>query len=456
MKAILLATNTADVAGGQALPAALRPVLDRPLLQHAVEQLSHAGISQIEVVIGFAPEAVQALLGDGRRWGCDIRYHLAQCDDEPVRAIQRAMGEAPMAILVRADHFIELTASDIAASAATVYASASDGDLQWAGWAILSSRQVASIPRVVPLPALGEHLLTLADRGARLRAVPRVLRVTSLPEWIDAQAVALAGEMPALRTSGNLVAAGVRVGRGARIHRTVTIAAPVFIGADARIEAGAVIGPNAIIGAGAIVDHDSCVANAMVMPWTYVGAGLELREAVASPSAVASARHASVATVTDSMLLGAVKTGDLRGNLADAAIRGAALLMWVLGFPAAALARVFARGRWDEPAATATMADLCLRVVPGLFEVAAGRLALVGDTAPNATLPERGLIAASQVICPVDASIDDRWSADAIHRAVAGRSGDVLMLIRYVGRAVRPSWPARVATAGRLIAPLPR
>ena len=81
MRAILLATNAADAAGVQALPAALRPVIDRPLLQHAVEQLSHAGISQIEVVIGFAPEAVQALLGDGRRWGCDIRYHLAQCDD---------------------------------------------------------------------------------------------------------------------------------------------------------------------------------------------------------------------------------------------------------------------------------------------------------------------------------------------------------------------------------------
>ena len=81
------------------------------------------------------------------------------------------------------------------------------------------------------------------------------------------------------------------------------------------------------------------------------------------------------------------------------------------------------------------MADLCLRVVPGLFEVAAGRLALVGDTAPSATPSERGLIAASQVVCPVDASTDDRWSADAIHRAVAGRPDDVLMLVRYVGRA---------------------
>ena len=435
MRAILLATNAADAAGVQALPAALRPVIDRPLLQHAVEQLSHAGISQIEVVIGFAPEAVHALLGDGRRWGCDIRYHLAQCDDEPVKAIQRAMGDAPLAVLARADHFIELESHDLATGAATVYASAIDGDLQWAGWAILSSRQVASLPCGVPLPALGEHLLALADRDVRLRAVPRVLRVTSLPEWIDAQAVALAGKMPALRISGRLMAAGVRVGRGARIHRTVTIAAPVFIGADARIEAGAVIGPSAIIGAGAIVDRDSCVANAMVMPRTYVGAGLELREAVASPSAVASARYASVATVTDAMLLGAVKTGDLRGNIADAAIRGAALLMWVLGLPVAALARSFARGRRDEPAATATMADLCLRVVPGLFEVAAGRLALVGDTAPSAPLSERGLIAASQVVCPVDASTDDRWSAEAIHRAVAGRPDDVLMLVRYVGRA---------------------
>jgi len=455
MKAILLATNAADAIGGPFEPAALRTLIDRPLLQHAVEQLSHAGISQIEVVTGIAPEAVQGLLGDGRRWGCGIRYHLAQRDDEPVRAIQRAMGEAPMAILVRADHFIELTKSDVAASAATVYASASDGDLQWAGSAIVSSRQVADLPQALRLPALGSHLLALADRGARLRAVPRVLRVTSLPEWIDAQAVALAGEMPALRISGSLVATGVRVGRGARMHRTVTIVAPVFIGADARIEAGAVIGPNAIIGAGAIVDRDSWVANSIVMPRTYIGAGLELREAVASPSAVASARHASVATVTDSMLLGAVKTGDLHGKLADAAIRGAALLMWVLGLPAAALARVLARGR-EEPAATATLSDLCLRVVPGLFEVAAGRLALVGDTAPSATLSESGLIAASQVICPVDASVDDRWSADAIHKATASRLDDVLMLIRYVGRAVRPSWPARAPAVVRLTAPLPR
>src|ERR1700679_2445933 len=66
----------------------LLPLGDRPALQHIVESLVTQGITSIELIVDHGPERVEALLGNGDRWGCSFRYHLAAQPDRPYRSLK--------------------------------------------------------------------------------------------------------------------------------------------------------------------------------------------------------------------------------------------------------------------------------------------------------------------------------------------------------------------------------
>src|ERR1700687_4193171 len=69
-------------------PAPLLPLGDRPVLQHIIESLAAQGIPSIELIVSHAPERVEALLGNGDRWGCSFRYHLAAQPERPYRSLK--------------------------------------------------------------------------------------------------------------------------------------------------------------------------------------------------------------------------------------------------------------------------------------------------------------------------------------------------------------------------------
>ena len=70
----------------------LLPLGDRPALQHIVESLVTQGITNIELIVDHGPERVEALLGNGDRWGCTFRYHLPAQPDRPYRSLKIIQG----------------------------------------------------------------------------------------------------------------------------------------------------------------------------------------------------------------------------------------------------------------------------------------------------------------------------------------------------------------------------
>jgi dTDP-glucose pyrophosphorylase len=90
-------------------PAAMLPLMDRPFIQHVMETLVNRGCSRFEVVLSHLPEQLEALLGDGKRWGVDIRYHLVSRPERPYRPLKllgdRADGHP--ALLVHADRLVQ-------------------------------------------------------------------------------------------------------------------------------------------------------------------------------------------------------------------------------------------------------------------------------------------------------------------------------------------------------------
>jgi glucose-1-phosphate thymidylyltransferase len=56
-------------------PKQLIPVANKPVLQHAIEDLRDAGITEIGIVLGnTGREEVQRFVGDGSQFGVEITY----------------------------------------------------------------------------------------------------------------------------------------------------------------------------------------------------------------------------------------------------------------------------------------------------------------------------------------------------------------------------------------------
>lgn len=55
-------------------PKALVPVGGVPVLDHILAHLSHHGVREAAINLFYLPEAITSFVGDGRRWGLDVRY----------------------------------------------------------------------------------------------------------------------------------------------------------------------------------------------------------------------------------------------------------------------------------------------------------------------------------------------------------------------------------------------
>jgi carbonic anhydrase/acetyltransferase-like protein (isoleucine patch superfamily) len=79
---------------------------------------------------------------------------------------------------------------------------------------------------------------------------------------------------------GREIRPGVWAGEGARIEREVRLIAPAFIGAQARVHSGAVITRDSVIEHHTNVDCDTVVEDSWIQPFTALGAGIDVTNAV--------------------------------------------------------------------------------------------------------------------------------------------------------------------------------
>jgi hypothetical protein len=277
-RALILACWEGDdplLAGFDTDPALL-DVAGKTTAQRSVEQAVALGAHRIDVVLGERAAAYEACLGNGERWGCAIVYHYAAPGAQPLRSIVRLLAADAEYLLLHAD--TNLPAGH-APAPDTVACRTEDGEARWCGWARLSGAVLAACAATADSrPALAQTLFaearlrrdwveahaSAASAGGLLGAARRLLRAPDYPIGI------------ARRPS----AEGLWLGNGVRIHRTAKVVAPAYIGDHVLVGPGAVIGPDAVIGARSIVDRDVAITESVVAPASYVGAGVELRQAI--------------------------------------------------------------------------------------------------------------------------------------------------------------------------------
>ncbi|ACO73813.1 Nucleotidyl transferase [Laribacter hongkongensis HLHK9] len=277
-----------------AMTSILTPMLDKPLLQRAIEQLVRLGCRHVHVLLGITPEPVRRFLAEGERWGITLRYHYRWSDRD------------------LADNFKPLRLSPASrywlASAETVPVLVPDEQsggigwrtgtvTHWSGWGCFSGDWLAGLKGVASREAL-EALLLEQHSISRLVGSPP-LSASSDEDFLDSCKACLLQLAP---EDGPQILPG----KGAVLHPSARIDGSCYIGPLARIGAGANIGPNAVIGEGSVIDRGATVADSVVLPDTYVGIELELKHAIAAPGQLSSVAHGAVLTCLEPTLLAAV------------------------------------------------------------------------------------------------------------------------------------------------------
>lgn len=107
---------------------------------------------------------------------------------------------------------------------------------------------------------------------------------------------------------GHELKPGVWVGEHARIHRTARVLAPAFVGARAKLRAASVVTRCSVVEHHAEVDCGTVLEDTTILPYTYVGAGLDASHAVAGFGRLVHLRRQAEVEIADSRLLGTVSS----------------------------------------------------------------------------------------------------------------------------------------------------
>lgn len=289
MKCVLLAIGPSRLLLGQ--------VLDRPFLQHTVEQLIARGVRSIRILLPQSDREISRLLGDGSRWGIDIEYTTTGGEPgwQDISSISEANGN-DLILAGRADclpFFPGFCGSDEGHEEAgpAIYFEEDGLRSRWNGWVLLPGTDCAAFAR--GLTAGNDWREALRSEGVRARKVflsRQGLSCASEKDLLGSNRAALDGSFPNLFFNGRQVQPGVWMARAARIPDSVTIHAPCYIGEESWIEGGCTLGPHAVIGPRCLISRGTAITRSILTESTFLGPELEVADSLVNRTRVHNVR----------------------------------------------------------------------------------------------------------------------------------------------------------------------
>lgn len=479
-------------------PASMAPTMDRPFIQHVVEFLVNSGIRSIHVLLSHFPEAVEGLLGDGKRWGVSVRYHLSKEAARPYRLlgiIRDELGSGPV-LLVHSDRLIlaDITGSRPVGGedGVTLFCTEEKGNKGqtvtpvWSGWAWVGSTVYGEISAEADEKDLFAYLMSLPGEKKRFVTVPEPLSVRTCKDLLETHQRLLAKERTDLLMGGREVEEGVWLSRNVRIDPGARLKAPLYIGENCSIGKGVQIGPDTVVGAGCVMGEKSVISSSIIFPGSYVGEGLEIVESIVDRNMLVNVRFGSEVAISEDFILGSLSDRKIRMTLNRMISRIAAGVLILLFSPLFASAVFFSRWKSRNMFGVKTVVmipalpnralwktfDLFsfagnrvssgksavpeapgfrgffLNFLPGLINVVRGELRFVGVMPRTAEeidrLPEEwkaiylkskpGLVTEAMIRFGRAITDDELYSAEAVYTVSAGFLYDLRLLAKYFGR----------------------
>jgi NDP-sugar pyrophosphorylase family protein len=316
VRALVLVGGRPSIERFGDVPLALLDVLGRSVLMRTLDRLRAANVGEIAVVTDTALPPGRALLDS-----CKFSVAPERFWEESLQQFRRLSRHSECVLVLRLGAWAELNFAAFVnqhrqSGSATVRAHAPAG--QALDFFVISSANQAEAAALLRGELRDERIDAAAhcvDGYVNLLATPRDLRTLTLD--------AFAGECE-IQPCGRELRPGVWVGRGARIHRHARIVAPAFIGQCCNVRRAAVVTRGSSLERHSEIDCATVIENSNVMPYTRIGAGLDVEYSVVGFHRVYSLSRSATVEIEDPYLLAAATTQISAGIFAA--------LSWLLTF----------------------------------------------------------------------------------------------------------------------------
>jgi hypothetical protein len=300
-------------------PLALLDVLGRSVLMRTLDRVRAAGVDEIALLSDtMAPHPASI--------SCTFTVASRECFwDEALQQFRRLARQSECVLVLRLGAWAEVDFTAMVdefrcAGSVPMRACSQRGEaLDIFAISSASQTEAAALLR----GELRDECIALAEHKTfgyvNLLTSPADLRTLTLD--------AFAGESE-IRPCGTELRPGVWVGRGARVHRRARVLAPAFIGAFCTVRRAAIITRCSSLEHHSEVDCASMIENSSVLPYSRIGAGLELECSVVGFKQVHSLRRNTTVDIEDPHLIGT--TSNHFYAWAFSAVS------WLLSFPASA------------------------------------------------------------------------------------------------------------------------
>lgn len=324
-------------------PKPMVPVLDRPVMEYALELLKRHSVKEVGVTLQYLPDRIQDHFGDGSEFSVDMKYYVERTPLGTAGSVRQAIEFLDETFVVLSGD--GLTDCDLSealrfhrakGALATMVLKRVESPLEYG---VVITDADGRVRRFVEKPGWGEVFSDTVNTGIYILE-PEVLK--SIPEgrafdfgrelfpqlvnrdkpvyayvmegyWCDigdtsaylrAHIDAMDGriQLPMPVRPG-----GVCRMQGAQVDRGAVLEGPCFIGSGARIEEGARVGAYSVIGAGAVVQPQASIKRAVLWQGAQVLERGQVRGGVLCRGAVLGR---DAAAFEESVLGDCVRLGD--------------------------------------------------------------------------------------------------------------------------------------------------
>ncbi len=296
-------------------PKPLVPILNKPCMQHTIELLKRAGVTDIVVTLYYLADEIQGYFGDGSELGVNLIYTIEDTPLGTAGSVKKAEEylKDDTFIIVSGDALTDLDVDKALAyhrekqSQATLVLQHVDNPLEFG---VVITAEDGRIRRFLEKPSWGEVFSDTVNTGMYILEpsvfaymqpdksydwsqdiFPQLLKeekpmfgyvmgeywtdVGSLSQYRQAQYEMLDGKTQ-LPIEGRREGGDIWIGEGTEIDPSAQIIGPVLIGKNCRIKAGAHIGPESVIGDSCLLEEGVVIQRSILWGSAYVGKRTQL------------------------------------------------------------------------------------------------------------------------------------------------------------------------------------
>jgi len=296
----------------------MTPLINKPVMEYAIELLKAHGITDIAVTLQYLPENIKDYFGNGSQWGVNLHYFVEEVPLGTAGSVKNAEGFLDDTfIVISGDALTDFNLSEAidfhfaSDSLATLVLTSVDAPLEYG---VVVTRSDGRIRRFLEKPGWGEVFSDQVNTGIYILQ-PDVLQeippqgmydfskdlfpklfeaqkpmygylaegywcdIGNIEHYRRAHMDMLSGKAK-VELSGNEIAPNIWAGANVVIDPSARINGPAIIGNNCRIGAAVVIDPYSVIGHNVIIEQGASIKRSIIWNGCYIGKQSSLRGSV--------------------------------------------------------------------------------------------------------------------------------------------------------------------------------